>query len=331
VPNRREHSTNRETTESTPHTLSLPSIPRDTQARPTTAKSQPRNAQSDNWEQIRHSTDPQPRRELVPTPERDPLIPTMEELQAISRHMAVLRANRQPSALLTPPRSIRRILVWQGFLLVTLVITFLTTLHPSESVGGTLNSAFQAHAGATRLDHVVDRVPTFIQIDPTIGYKSQQQYDTYSNADCSAAATSEVLTAWSDPNGSIGQVIEDMGDAISPSGGLVNFDGFRRVAQKHHFGITQTDNITTAQLAQIVTAQGLPVIIGVRDTYGGYYRYFAPGHFLVVTGADANGFRIVDSSTYFVHYLPTDTFVSLWDHPRAVILYSEGYGFQMPS
>lgn len=236
----------------------------------------------------------------------------------------------RPKRAAPPPRSIKRGLIWQIALLVVMMITFITTLHTVGNDPNARANAFQGNAGAVKDERIVNRVPTFIQIDPTIGYLSDSQYQAYSGADCSAAATSEVLTAWGDPTGNIGHVIQDMGSDLSPSGGLASRDAFQRVADAEHFNLTMTDGISAAQLANIVSNLGIPVVIGVRDDSGGYYRYFAPGHFLVVTGADANGFNIVDSSTYFVHYLPTATFMQLWDHPRAVILTPKDYTFVMP-
>ena len=105
---------------------------------------------------------------------------------------------------------------------------------------------------------------------------------------------------------------------------------FQQVGQQEGFSTIVTDNIDINQLRKIVTTYEIPVIVGVRDVSGGYYSYFSPGHFLVVTGADSNGFMIVDSSTYFVHYLPTATFLSLWASPKAVIFTPASLKFSMP-
>lgn len=284
--------------------------------------------------------------DVVPVPTRAVTLPsqqldvpnTQEMLAATSRALTpissvtgravghILSRPRRPAP---PPRSMRRGIVWQVILLGVMAVTFVSTLRSVGDPAGAKANAFSAKSGAQKDERITNRVPTFIQIDPTIGYKSNAQYQEYSGGDCGAAATAEVLTAWGDRTGNIGQVIDDMGNDLT-SGGLQNREAFQRVATAQHFNITMTDSISAAQLANIVSVQGIPVIIGVRDNFGGYYSYFAPGHFLVVTGADANGFNIVDSSTYFVHYLPIKTFMDLWDHPRAIILTPQNYNFQMP-
>ncbi len=268
-----------------------------------------------------------------------PMIPDTQEMIAMTARSRALISVPAKNGSLTlprpkraaPPRSIKRGFVWQGLLLGIMLATFFTSLHGAGEAPGAAN-AFAAYASAQHKETVAMRVPTFIQIDPTIGYDSSAQYHTYANADCGAAATAEVLTAWGDPHGNIGHVIDDMTpDGSLTSAGMLNYSqAFKDVASKEHFNLVLSSTATAAQLAEIVTNQGIPVIIGVRDTTGGYYQYFAPGHFLVVTGADANGFDIVDSSTYFVHYLPTATFMQLWDQPRAAIFTPPSYSFQMP-
>ncbi len=223
-----------------------------------------------------------------------------------------------------------RSLLWQIALLVTLISAVIASVRFVYDPLGLFHQTFQSSVATYTYTSIASRVPTFIQIDPTIGYTSRQQYDLYSGADCSAAATSEVLTAWGDKTGNIGHVIEDMGAGLSPSGGLINVAAFQQVGQQEGFSTIVTDNIDINQLRKIVTTYEIPVIVGVRDVSGGYYSYFSPGHFLVVTGADSNGFMIVDSSTYFVHYLPTATFLSLWASPKAVIFTPASLKFSMP-
>jgi hypothetical protein len=229
-----------------------------------------------------------------------------------------------------PPRSLKRTLIWQGMLVLVAVAALLATVHGSEPPAAAYASAFQAKSAAQVNVRIVDQVPIQTQLDPTIGYDSPQQYSQYSLAACGAAATSSVFLAWGDPQGKIGQVIDDMKPYIQPIGMVDPWHGFAQVAQRHHFNAIITNNITLTQLAYIVSVDAIPVVVGIRDTNGGYYRYFDTGHFLVVVGADANGFQVVDNSTYFVHYFPTSTFVSLWDYPRATIYTPVGYTFQMP-
>jgi hypothetical protein len=235
-----------------------------------------------------------------------------------------------PVKLGPTPRSLRRTLVWQMLLALIAIVALGVSIRGAAPPPSAYASAFQAASAVQVNTRVVDRVPIQTQLDPTIGYDSPAQYKEYSDAACGAASTSSVLLAWGDPKGHVGQVIDDMIPYIQPIGMVDPVDGFHQVAVRHGFNVVITDNITAAQIAEIVTVQGIPVVVGIRDTSGGYYSYFSPGHFLVIVGADPNGFRVVDNSTYFVHYFPTATFLSLWDHPRATIYYPKGYDFQMP-
>ncbi len=260
------------------------------------------------------------------------------DLIAFSRAIQVAQTQRRqalgplapPLRMAPPPRPLRRTLAWQALLIAVAVAALLLSIHSASPPATAYASVFQANAITHKNQRIVDLVPIQTQIDPTIGYDSHLQYENYSSAACAAAATSSVLLAWGDPKGRIGQVIDDMIPNIQPIGMVNPRGGFTQVAARHGFNVVITDTITIAQLVQIVSGLGIPVVVGIRDSYGGYYQYFAPGHFLVLVGADANGFQVVDNSTYFVHYFSFSTFASLWDYPRATIYYPQSYTFQMP-
>ncbi len=347
-----------------PNTLSLPTIPAQPAERGAPSSSQisrPRIAPSQPVSRPRSVPQSQPRvrraPELLPTPDdwedaysyddqdykydldtageatqRQSLITVTPQnpMRASGRQRAVGPVVTPPLRLGPPPRPLRRTLLWQMILALSAVLVLALTVRSATPPASAYASAFQAQSASLVNQRVVDRVPIQTQIDPTIGYDSPQQYKEYSNASCGAASASSVLLAWGDPKGRIGQVIDDMIPYLQPIGMVDPVHGFAQLAQRHGFKVVITNNITAAQIAEIVTVQGIPVIVGIRDTNGGYYSYFSPGHFLVIVGADPNGFRVVDNSTYFVHYFPTATFLSLWDRPRAVIYYPPSYNFQMP-
>jgi hypothetical protein len=171
---------------------------------------------------------------------------------------------------------------------------------------------------------IADHVPIQTQLDPTIGYDSPAQYAQFSAVACSAASTSSVLLAWGDAHARIGQVIDDMAPDLTTAG-LQHLNGFRRVAQRQGFVATISQTVTAAQIANLVSVQHIPVIVALRATTPQYYPALAPGHFLVIVGADPNGFRTVDNSTYFIHYLPTNVFMALWDHQWSIILAPPGF------
>lgn len=224
-------------------------------------------------------------------------------------------------------------MIWQLALLLALIAGFAATIQGTPLLRGALASAFESNSAARRPTiQIVAKVPTFTQVDPTIGYDSKQQYDTYWGAACSAAVSGEVLTAWGDPHAHIGQMIDDLGDTISPIAGLLDFSGFTRVAARHQFTALIVHGMSQAQLAYVVQNLGYPLIIGVRANANSYYGYLAGGHFLVVTGADARGFQIVDSSMYYIHYLTTASLLDLWnaDGRRAVIYTPQGIEVKLP-
>ncbi|MBA3824756.1 MAG: hypothetical protein H0X24_12785 [Ktedonobacterales bacterium] len=269
----------------------------------------------------------------------DPYTVETRDLVAVSSRSLIAATSAHQRALgpLTarhlstpPPRPLRRTLLLQGLMALVVVVLLLASVRNSATPVAAYASAFQGNAAAHTVVKIVDLVPIQTQIDPTIGYDSPTQYKQYSDASCGAASTSSVLLAWNDPKGRIGQVIDDMIPHLQTIGMVDPVGGFMAVAQKHNFNVVITENITVAQIAKIVTDPGIPVVVGIRDNNGGYYSYFAPGHFLVIVGADANGFKVVDNSTYFVHYFPTATFLQLWDHPRAVIYYPKTFAFHMP-
>ncbi len=269
----------------------------------------------------------------------DPYTVSTRELVAVSSRSLVAATSAHQRALgplaarhlgAPPPRPLRRTLLWQGIMALLVILLLFASVRNSATPSIAYASAFQGSAAVRSVVKVVDLVPIQTQIDPTIGYDSPAQYKSYSDAACGAASASSVLLAWHDPKGRIGQVIDDMIPHLQTIGMVDPVGGFTAVAQKHNFNVLITENITAAQIAKIVTDPGIPVVVGIRDNNGGYYSYFSPGHFLVIVGADANGFKVVDNSTYFVHYFPTATFQQLWDHPRAVIFYPKSFDFHMP-
>lgn len=160
-------------------------------------------------------------------------------------------------------------------------------------------------------------------------YDSYQQFLDWRGAACSAATTSEVLTAWGVKNAPIGQVIDRMGSDISLDGGLINEHGFQRSAATYGYRADVSHNLTYAQMLYITNQLGLPIIVNVRISYG-YYHYFDTGHFLVVTGGDGQGVSIVDSSTYYIHYLPLGVFFSMFTG-RTYVIVPKDYQYSVPA
>jgi hypothetical protein len=136
------------------------------------------------------------------------------------------------------------------------------------------------------------------------------------------------LTAWGIPKMTIGRVIDEMGSYISPYGGLLSYAGFERVAKNHGFRADFRDDLSYSQILYITNTLGIPLIVNVRQSYG-YYHYFAGGHFLVVTGGDSQGLRIVDSSLYYIQYLPKSVFYGMFTTHRTELLVPQDYHYSL--
>jgi predicted double-glycine peptidase len=178
---------------------------------------------------------------------------------------------------------------------------------------------------------VTARVQPQTQGKRTDLYDSIDQFNQWWGAACSAAVLSEVLTAYKVPDISIGKMIDDLGPGyISPSGGLLNYEGFNQVAKKYGFraDIYIERQLTLNQLKYLTNTLGIPVIVNVRISWG-YYHFFSGGHFMVLTAIDDQGMRLVDSSLYFVKYMPTAVFNGMFTG-RTTVIVPNGYEYTLP-
>jgi hypothetical protein len=150
-------------------------------------------------------------------------------------------------------------------------------------------------------------------------YDSYAQFQQWGGAACSAAAMSEILTAYGVRGATIGHEIDEFGSNISPNWGLLTHHAFALVAAKHGLRADESHSWTFNQIVYASEHLGIPVIVNVRISYG-YYSFFAGGHFLVVVGGDAQGLAIVDSSEYYIHYLPKDVFYQMFTGYTAAIV-----------
>ncbi|HLJ80127.1 MAG TPA: hypothetical protein VKT52_01495 [Ktedonobacterales bacterium] len=201
--------------------------------------------------------------------------------------------------------------------------------HAGEPSQPLMADSWQTTAGA----HVAAAITSLVQPEtqgtrPDL-YDSYQQFSDWWDAACSAAVMSEVLTAWSVQHVTIGKMIDVMQPDISLNGGLLTTHGFMRGAAAFGFRADISQSLTYKQMEYITNTLGLPIIVNVRISYG-YYHFFSGGHFLVMTGGDDQGLRIVDSSEYYIHYLPKDTFDSMFTGVTAVIV-PNGYDYTVPS
>jgi len=221
--------------------------------------------------------------------------------------------------------------------LLAAVLAVVTTYsHAGESAQPLMFSQAAAGAGPDTdapwpVNAVTARVQPETQLLRPDLYDSVDQMNLWGPADCSAAVLSEVLTAYGVPNATIGRMVNELGPDISPHGGLLTYDGFNKVAQLHGYraDLYLDKPLTYKQMQYLTNTLGIPVIVNVHISYG-YYRFFAGGHFLVMTYGDDQGLRLVDSSMYYVKYLPMDVFNSMFTNRTAVIV-PKDYQYTLPT
>ncbi len=290
------------------------------------------------WEAAARSWDDEPRRtrehsaarplSLVSTPPEG--VPLLDEPEYPARQTDMRLARYTPKAPQRIARNTQRVLrqATQPWWIVRAVLTALVlcfTLSYSAKAAGEPSQPLQSAAYQTAVGaHVAHDAPVVSKVFPeTQGmrpdlYDSTDQFNNWWDAACSAAALSEILTAYGVPNATIGHEIDELGPDISPDAGLLSFHGFTAVAAKHNLQAIIGSSMSYSQMLYVANTLGLPIIVNVRISYG-YYHFFSGGHFLVVTGGDDQGLRIVDSSEYYIKYLPKDVFYQMFTGRTVII------------
>ena len=211
---------------------------------------------------------------------------------------------------------------------LALVVALFSVIGHMGEPSQPLLAGFQTSGGVTAGSAIVSLVRPETQGKRPDLYDNYQQFSDWWDAACSAAVTSEIMTAYGVPNATIGHMIDEMTPDISLYGGLLSYHGFTRAAQKNGFRADFYTTLTNNQMLYITNQLGLPLIVNVHIDYG-YYHFFSGGHFLVVVGGDAQGVQIVDSSEYYIHYLPWDVFNSMFTH-HEVLLVPKTYTYNLP-
>ena len=214
---------------------------------------------------------------------------------------------------------------------LALTAMLLALLHAPGQMGERAQPLMTAHAQAalTPGGATTSLVRPETQLMRPDLYDSYAQFQEWGGAACSAAALSEVLTAYGVPHATIGHEIDELGAYISPNGGLLNRHGFVVVAAKHNLRADESTSLTYNQIVYLSEQLGMPVIVNVHISYG-YYHFFDGGHFLVVVGGDSQGLKIVDSSEYYIHYLPKDVFYQMFTGYTAAIVPGD-YQYTLPN
>jgi hypothetical protein len=169
---------------------------------------------------------------------------------------------------------------------------------------------------------VAERVQAFYQGDPSVGWDSRQQYQTWWPSACSPAALTMDLRAWGVQVG-IGPVLDRLIalHAITPAEGLLTPDALALVAREYGYQARAFQQWSVAQVAQ-VTAQGVPVLLDLRDrSEQTPYPGLVVGHWLVAVGVsstgvvqvrDSSGYHIQQLSPKLTHILFTGRVVVVW-------------------
>jgi hypothetical protein len=216
-------------------------------------------------------------------------------------------------------------------LALALIAMLLALTHAPGQMGEQAQPLMNAHAlvGLAPGGSITSLIRPETQLLRPDLYDTDAQFQDWGGAACSAAALSEVLTAYGAPHATIGHEIDELGRYISPNGGLLDRHGFAVVAAKHNLRADESTALTYNQIVYLTQELGMPVIVNVHISYG-YYHFFDGGHFLTVVGGDAQGLKIVDSSEYYIHYLPKDVFYQMFTGYTAAIVPGD-YQYSLPN
>jgi predicted double-glycine peptidase len=157
-------------------------------------------------------------------------------------------------------------------------------------------------APSSGLASALSSIRGFDQTNPA-EYDSPGQARTWGYSTCSSAALTAILRANGSP-ARISDVLRAMDGGITPQQGLVSRPALVAAAQR--FGLQASDDVTSYQAIQQALAQGQPVMLDVTN------KRFPEGHWLTVTGADANGVTVADSSRYNLTSIPRGELLATW-------------------
>ncbi|HEY7127027.1 MAG TPA: hypothetical protein VH540_24030 [Ktedonobacterales bacterium] len=265
-------------------------------------------------------------RALVPAPALAPeLSPvTIADIHLIPRTLPPTRTSKQQRR----PRSSRMNII-KFSLIVAVTLTVLSATLATAGGGQVFRYLSNAlgnigpYTPATpKPAFITQRVKPLTQWNPDAGYDSQAQRDAYWNSACSAAVLTELLTAWGVPNITIGRMIDELGPDITPWGGLMTQSAWNRIAQMHNMHATVYLNrqLSYNDIVHMTVAQGIPVILDLRDSQGLYYPALYGGHFLIVVGGSSIGLTVVDSSLYHITFISTDQLDYLWQRGESIVM-----------
>jgi predicted double-glycine peptidase len=225
-----------------------------------------------------------------------------------------------------------------GFLIVMAIVSGITALtgHPPIPISALPLPILGASDVGSNEHWTVDtallgRIQPLTQLKRADQYDNHAQFSAWGGSACSAAVLAEILTAYGVQHATIGRTIDELGSDISVQWGLESYSGFAKVAAKHGLRAEMyVDHpLTYKQMLYLTNTLGIPIIVNVRAT-SGYYHFLSGGHFLVMTGGDAQTVRLVDSSEYYIKSLPLATFMGMYRN-RSVAIMPKDYQYTLPA
>lgn len=195
----------------------------------------------------------------------------------------------------------------KGFLRSKLILSLVTVGLLVSAIAFLSDSIAYGHAASFRqhligASKVLERIS---QLDPG-QYSSPEEYKTWRDSTCSAAAMTEVINAYGHHYRltNILHVEARLGE-ITPALGLMEPVGIDRTVAR--FGFT-TWWLTRPSLAQViyVANHGRPVIVGFPPSR------WAGGHLLIVIGGNSNYVYTADSSSLNMQIVTHRYFLQYW-------------------
>jgi hypothetical protein len=135
-------------------------------------------------------------------------------------------------------------------------------------------------------------------------YESAAQARAWGHSTCSAASLTAVLRA-AGQDVKIADVMKAMPGGMTIKLGLVSRPSLVNAANQ--FGARAADDVKGYEALKEATDAGQPVLVSIRN------GKFPEGHWIVVTGVDADGIRCADSSRYDMTSMSRAEFTRSWD------------------
>lgn len=209
------------------------------------------------------------------------------------------------------------LLIWS--LVAWLVLAHLLHAWPLAQAAA-VPSGTSAWPTPTPVSSVAQRVPMLYQGDPTIGWDSTAQYQTWWPSACSAVALTADLHGWG-THVSVGAVLDALWNlgAISVASGLTDATALAGVAEQYGYQADIFWHWSAQEVAQL-TGQGVPVLVLLVDARQQTpYPAFVVGHWLVVVSSSASLVEVRDSSGYRIHSLTQPVFHTLFTGIAVVV------------